>query len=87
MAGFNGYITSYHSTHIAMLNIFQWASNMQKGFKLNVQSGTYNVTVYYSRGILLSTPGQPGTWNEKTLILLYDFICGVNAGKLYQEFT
>ena len=60
---------------------------MHKGFKLNVPARIYNMTVDHSKTILASTPGHPGTWNDKTLILFDEFICGVNDGKLYQDFT
>ena len=86
MAGFDGCIGSSDGTHIPMLNCAQWASNVHKGFKLNVPARTYNVTVDHSRRIIGSTTGHPGTWNDKTLILFDDFICNVHKGKLYNDY-
>ena len=70
-----------------MLKCARWASNNHKDFKLNVLARTYNVTVDHAHRILASTTGHPGTWNDKTLILFDDFICGVNDGKLHQDFV
>ena len=69
-----------------MLKCSQWAYNTHNGFKFNVPARTDNVTVDHSRRILASTTGHPGTWNDKTLILFDDFICGVNDGKLHKDF-
>ena len=85
-AGFNGCIGSSDGTHIPMLKCTQWASNTHKGFKLNMPARTYNVTVDHSRRILSSTSGHPGTWNDKTLILFDEFICGVNDGKVNADY-
>ena len=48
-----------------------------KGFKLAIPSRNYNATVTHYHQILGTTCGHPGTWNDKTLILSDDFICGV----------
>ena len=85
-AGFNGCIGSSDGTHVPMLKCSQWASNSHKGFKLNVPARTYNVTVDHSRRILQSTTGHPGTWNDKTLILFDEYICGVRAGQIHNDF-
>ena len=85
-AGFNGCIGSSDGTHVPMLKCSQWASNTHKGFKLNVPARTYNVTVDHSRRILQSTSGHPGTWNDKTLILFDEYICGVHAGMIHNDF-
>ena len=69
-----------------MLKCSQWAANNNKGFKLNVPARTYNVTVDHSRRILHSTTGHPGTWNDKTLILFDDYICGVNEGIIHHDY-
>ena len=69
MAGFNGCIGSSDATHVGMLSCPAWTHNMHKGYKLNISSRTYNVTVDHSRKILGSTEGHPATWNDKTLIL------------------
>ena len=86
LAGFDGCIGSSDGTHIPMLKCAQWASNLHKGFKLNVPARTYNVTVDHSRRILGSTSGHPGTWNDKTLILFDDFISSVHKGKRYKDY-
>ena len=84
--GFNGCIGSSDATHVPMLKCSQWASNNHKGFKLNVPARTYNVTVDHSRRILQSTSGHPGTWNDKTLILFDEYISGVHAGIIHNDF-
>ena len=86
LAGFDGCIGSSDGTHIPMLKCSQWATNLHKGFKLNVPARSYNVTVDHSRRILSSTTGHPGTWNDKSLILFDDFICNVHNGKLYEDY-
>ena len=85
-AGFNGCVGSSDGTHVPMLKCTQWASNSNKGFKLNVPARTYNVTVDHSRRILHSTTGHPGTWNDKTLILFDEYICGVHGGTVHHDY-
>ena len=53
---------------------------MYKGFKLNIPSQTYNMTVDHSRRILGSTLGHLATWNYKTAILYDELVCGVRDG-------
>ena len=86
MAGFNGCIGSSDATHIAMLNCAAWAQVMHKGYKLSLPSRTYNMTVDHSRWILGSTMGHPATWNDKTLILYDELVCGVRDGNIHNDF-
>ena len=71
MAEMNGYFGSGDATHIMMLNCPSWATNSNKGFKLNLPARTYNITVTHTKIILCSTTGHPSTWNDKTIVL-YD---------------
>ena len=86
MAGFNGCIGSSDATHIAMLNCAAWAHVMHRGYKLSLPSRTYNMTVDHSRWILGSTMGHPATWNDKTLILYDELVCGVRDGNIHNDF-
>ena len=81
LAGFDGCIVLSDGTHIPTLKCSQWASNLHKGFKLNLQTRTYNITVDHLRKIRGSTTRHPGTWNNKPLILFDEFICSVHNGK------
>ena len=85
-AGFNGCIGSIDATHVAMLSCPSWASIMHKGYKLNVPSRTYNMTVSHARWILGSTSGHPATWNDKTLQLFDPLLCNVNNGIIPDDF-
>lgn len=80
MAGFNGCIGSTDATHVGMLNYATWAHIIHKGFKLNIPSRTYNMTVNHCHQILGSTLGHPATWNDKTLILFDELVSNVNDG-------
>ena len=82
MAGFNGCIGSTDATHIGMLNCAAWAHIIHKGFKLNIPSRTYNMTVNHCHQILGSTLGHPVTWNDKTLILFDELVSNVNDGNI-----
>lgn len=86
LAGFDGYIGLSGGTHIPILKYSQRASNLHKGFKLNVLARTYIVTVNHLRQILGSINGHPGTWNNTTLILFDRFICSVHNGKLNEDY-
>ena len=47
---------------------------------------TYNmITVNHRRRILSTTRGHPARWNDKTLILFDEFICGLHSGELLQD--
>ena len=86
MAGFNGCIGSSDATHVGMLSCPAWTHNMHKGFKLNIPSRTYNVTVDHSRKILGSTEGHPATWNDKSLILFDRLISNINQGIIPNDY-
>ena len=59
---------------------------MNKGYKLNILSITYNMTVNHSRWILGTTMGYPVIWNDNTLILYDVLVCGVRVGDIYDDF-
>ena len=86
IAGFDGCIGSTDATHVAMLKCPAWASNNNKGFKLNLPSRTYNATVDHSRRILCSTTGHPATWNDKTLVLFDPLLTKVKDRKLHENY-
>ena len=74
MAGFNGCIGSVDATHVSMERCSHWLWQSNKGFKLNMPSRTYNITVNHRRRILSSTTGHPARWNDKTLQLFDEFL-------------
>ena len=78
LAGFNGCIGSTDTTQVGMLNCYAWAHIIHKGFKLNILSRTYNMTINHCHQILGSTLGHPATWNNKTLILFDELVSNVN---------
>ena len=86
MTGFDGSIRSSETTHVAMLKCPAWASNMNKGFKLNLPSRTYNAIVGHSRKIVGSTTGHPATWNDKTLVLYDPLLAKVKDRRLHEDY-
>ena len=80
LAGFDGCIGSTDATHVGILKCAAWAHIIHKGFKLNIPSRTYNMTVNHCHQILGSTSGHPATWNNKTLILFDELVRNVNDG-------
>ena len=72
-AGFNGCMGSSDATHVGMLACPQWAQTEHKGFKLNIPSRTYNVTVDHTRKVIGTTCGHPATWNDKTIVCLIPY--------------
>ena len=74
MAGFNGCIGSVDATHVSMERCSHWLWQSNKGFKLNMPSQTYNITVNHRRRIISSTTGHPARWNDKTLQLFDEFL-------------
>ena len=89
MAGMNGCLGSSDATYVSMLKLSSWASIGHKGFKLNLPARTYNLTVSHSKQILSTTTGHPATWNDKTIVLFDQLLCGVHNGDLFDknEFT
>ena len=86
MAGCNDYIGSSDATNIAMLNCDSWAQVVHTGYTLSLPSINYNMTVDHPRWILGSTMGNPVTWNDKTLILYDQLVCGVRDSKIPEDF-
>ena len=86
IAGFDGCIGSTDATHVPMLKCPAWASNMNKGFKLNLPSRTYNVKVDHSRRIICSTTGHPATWNDKTLVLYDPLLTKVKDREVHNNY-
>ena len=55
------------------------------GFKDTHPARTYNVSVNHRRQILHSTRGHPGKWNDKTLAMFDEFLCGIHDNKILQD--
>ena len=85
MTGFDGCKGSSDATHVTMFKFSAWASNMNKGFKLNLPTRTYNATVDHSQRILCSTTGHPATWNDKTLVLFDPLLTKVKDRQVHQN--
>ena len=79
-------MSSSDVTHIGILLCAVWAQMMHNGYKLNIPSRTYNMTVNHSRWILGTKMGHPDTWNDKTLIVYDDLIYGVRDGVIPDDF-
>lgn len=65
-----------------MLKCPYWTHNSHKGFKLNVPARTYNITCDHFHCILGTTMGNPGTWNDNTLVLFDELIIDINNGSI-----
>ena len=85
MAGFNGCIGSVDGTHVAMERCSHWLWQSNKGFKLNMPSRTYNLTVNHRRKILSSTTGHPARWNDKTLQLFDEFLVSLQHNGSFDD--
>ena len=85
-AGFNGCIGSSDATHVGMLSCAIWAKIMHKGFKLNIPSRTYSMTVTRSRKIIGSRMDHPAIWNDKTFYLYDELLCVVKDSVIHDTF-
>ena len=86
LAGFDGCIGLSDATHIPMLKCPYWAHTSHKDFKLNVSARTYNVTCDHSRMIIGTTSGQPGTWDDKALVLFDKLINKVENEDIPEDY-
>lgn len=84
-AGFPGAIGSTDATHIMIERVSHRFRQSHMGFKMSHTARTYNITVNHRRRILATTKGHPARWNDKTLILYDDFICGINEGEILND--
>ena len=85
-AGLNGCLGSSDGTHVGMQRCPAWATINHKGFKLAIPSRNYNATVTHCHQIMGTTFGNPGTWNDKTLVLFDELIRGVHESKIFYDY-
>jgi len=55
------------------------------GFKDSHPARTYDLTCNHRRRILHTTQGCPERWNDKSLAIHDEFMCGVHEGKILQD--
>ena len=84
-AGFPGAVGSTDATHIMIERVSHRFRQTHMGFKMSHTARTYNITVNHRRRILATTKGHPARWNDKTLILYDDFICGIHQGEILND--
>ena len=74
LAGLPGAFGSTDATHIVH-ELCRWNKKRAHiGFKSKHATRTYNLTANHRRRILASTPGNPGSFNGKTLILSFSYL-------------
>jgi len=71
-------------------NILLWrcTHNLKQahiGFKDTHPARTYNLTCNHRHQILHTTTGNCARWNDKTLAIHDDFMCGIHEGKILQD--
>ncbi len=55
------------------------------GGKSSHTTRTYNLTCNHRRKILSTTTGNPGRWNDKTLVRFDEFVSGIRDGTFLQD--
>lgn len=86
-AGMPGAFASTDATHI-IHETCNWKSRRAHiGFKSKHATRTYNLTANHRRRILTTTRGNPGSFNDKTLILFDSFIQDVKSGRIHDDYT
>ena len=58
---------------------------IHKGGKSKHPTRTYDMTVNNCRHILGTTRGHPGSWNDKTVVLLDTYIKAIKRGEILQD--
>ena len=84
-AGFTGCIGSSDATHIIMEKCNARLKNHNSGGKDSHTTRVFNIVVNHRRKILNTTPGFPGRWNDKTIVLFDGMLRSMNEGKIYQN--
>ena len=86
-AGLPGAFASTDATNI-IHELCSWRNRRAHiGFKSKAACRTYNTTVNHRRRILASTFGNPGSFNDKTLILFDTFIRDIKRGEKLDDYT
>lgn len=86
-AGAPGAFASTDATNIVH-ELCNWKNRRAHiGFKSKHACRTYNMTVNHRRRILATTSGNPGSFNDKTLILFDTFIRDIKRGDKLDDYT
>ena len=86
LAGLPGAFASTDATHI-IHELCRW--NIRRahiGFKSKHATRTFNLTANHRRRILATTRGNPGSFNDKTLILFDTFIKDIKNGTILDDY-
>ncbi len=86
LAGMPGAFASMDATHIIHEMCNFKSKRAHKGHKTKHSTRTFNLMANHRRRILGSTRGNPGSFNDKTLILFDSFVQEVKSGK-FDDFT
>jgi hypothetical protein len=87
IAGLPGAFASTDATNI-IHELCNWKNRRAHiGFKSKSACRTYNTTVNHRRRILATTFGNPGSFNDKTLILFDTFIRDIKRGEKLDDYT
>jgi len=87
LAGMPGTFGSTDATHIVH-DMCNWKSRRAHlGGKSKHPTRTYNMTVNHRRRILSTTPGHPGSWNDKTLALFDSLMADIKSGDILEDNT
>ena len=86
LAGMPGACASSDATSIVHEMCLHRIQQMHKGFKSKQPTQTYNLTVNHRREILGTTTGQPGAFNDKTVVLFNDFVTEIKSGSILDDY-
>ena len=79
-AGLPGCIGSSNATHIVLEKVEYRLQQSHLGFRSYHTARSYNITGNHRQQILATTTGHPARWNNKTVVLLDNFIVALNEG-------
>mmetsp|Transcript_15157 Transcript_15157/g.21613 ORF Transcript_15157/g.21613 Transcript_15157/m.21613 type:complete len:311 (+) Transcript_15157:55-987(+) len=77
-------VGSTDATHIALEQCSTRLRNAHAG-KEKKPTRTYNTTVDHHRRFLNVTPGHPGRWNDKTLVLFDQYVQKIRNGEILSD--
>ncbi len=80
MVGFAGCIGSSNATHVGLLKCYYKQAQYHNSPKLGIPSRIYYIFVNHQTRILSTTSGNPGQWNNKSIINYDDFAVEMKNG-------
>lgn len=88
LAGLPGTCTSSDAISIIHEMCLHQLQLAHKGFKMKDPSTqAYNLTANHQRGVLGTTSGYPGSFNDMTVILCNNFICNIKSAAIFDDHT